>query len=72
MAVSREVHDADVTERGLLGDRSYALVDPADGKVASAKSPWPGLFDFRSAFVEAPRTGENIPPVRITLPDLVA
>lgn len=55
----------------MLGDRVYALVDPADGKVASAKSPrkWPNLFDFRSALVEAPRFGESIPPVSITLPD---
>ena len=69
--MGEELNAADVTERGLLGDRSYALVDPADGKVASAKSPrkWPNLFDFRSALVEDPRIGENIPPVRITLPD---
>ena len=69
--MGEELNAADVTERGLLGDRSYALVDPVDGKVASAKSPrkWPNLFDFRSALVEAPRTGENIPAVRITLPD---
>ncbi len=33
--MGEELNAADVTERGLLGDRSYALVDPADGKVAS-------------------------------------
>ena len=69
--MGEELNAADVTERGLLGDRAYALVDPADGKVASAKSPrkWPNLFDFRATFAEAPRTGETIPQVRITLPD---
>src|SRR5919202_4723675 len=62
---------AEVTERGLLGDRAYALVDSSDGKVASAKNPrkWPQLFDFRAAFVDAPRPGATVPPVRITLPD---
>ncbi|WP_201750334.1 MOSC N-terminal beta barrel domain-containing protein [Tautonia marina] len=30
---------AEVTERGLVGDRAYALVDVADGRIASAKSP---------------------------------
>ena len=69
--MGEELNAADVTERGLLGDRAFALVDPADGKVASAKSPrkWPNLFDFRAALAEAQPTGETIPTVRITLPD---
>jgi uncharacterized protein YcbX len=60
-----------VTERGLLGDRAFALVDPATGRVASAKNPrkWPGLFDFRAAFAEHPLAGGPLPPLRITLPD---
>ena len=38
----------EVTERGLLGDRVYALIDTLDGKVVSAKNPrkWAGLFEF--------------------------
>ena len=69
--MGEELNAAEVTERGLLGDRAYALVDPSDGKVVSAKSPrkWAKLFDSRSAFAEVPHTGEKIPPVRITLPD---
>src|SRR5947209_6972132 len=65
-----ELNAAEVTPRGLLGDRAFALVDPADGKVASAKNPrkWPDLFAFRAAYAEAPR-GEPLPQVRITLPD---
>src|SRR5260370_23710644 len=61
----------DVTTRGLLGDRAYALVDQATTKVASAKSPgkWPHLFDSRAAFVVPPRPGMPLPGVRITLPD---
>src|SRR5436305_6674008 len=69
--LGEELNAAEVTERGLLGDRAYALVDRSDGKVASAKNPrkWPQLFDFRAAFVEPPRPGAPLPPVRITLPD---
>ena len=68
--MGEELNAADVTERGLLADRAYALVDLSNGKVASAKNPrkWPMLFDFRAVLVHPPRTGEEIPPVRITLP----
>jgi uncharacterized protein YcbX len=69
--MGEELNASDVTQRGLLGDRAYALVDISDGKVGSAKNPrkWPNLFDFRATFIEPPRTNTKIPPVRITLPD---
>jgi uncharacterized protein len=69
--MGEELNASEVTNRGLLGDRAYALVDSSDGKVASAKNPrkWPRLFDFRAAFVEPPRSSEELPPVRLTLPD---
>jgi MOSC domain-containing protein len=69
--MGEELNSAEVTERGLLGDRAYALLDSSTAKVVSAKNPrkWPSLFDFRAAFVEPPRTGEKIPPVRIALPN---
>ena len=69
--MGEELNVAEVTERGLLGDRAYALVHSSDGKVASAKNPrkWPQLFDFRATFVDIPRPGAKLPPVRITLPD---
>jgi uncharacterized protein YcbX len=65
-----ELNASAVTGRGLLGDRAFALVDAAEGKVASAKNPrkWPHLFDYRAAFAGPPR-GEPLPPLRITLPD---
>lgn len=61
----------ELTARGLLGDRGYAVVDEAAGLVASAKSPrlWPDLMNYRAAFLAPPRAGEPLPPVRITLPD---
>jgi uncharacterized protein YcbX len=69
--MGEELNAAEVSDRGLLGDRAYALVDSSDGKVASAKNPrkWPQLFQYRAAFVDPPRPGAEIPPVRVTLPD---
>jgi uncharacterized protein len=69
--MGEELNAAEITERGLLGDRAYALLDSSDGKVASAKNPrkWSQLFDFRAAFVDPPRPGAKVPPVRVTLPD---
>src|SRR5882724_5272047 len=69
--MGEELNATAVTERGLLGDRAYALVDSSDGKAATAKNPrkWPRLFDFRATFIEPPRATTKVPPVRIALPD---
>jgi uncharacterized protein len=69
--LGEELSASDVTERGLLGDRAYALVDVETGKVVSAKNPrkWGNLFDFRAALVNPPLTPESIPAARITFPD---
>ena len=69
--MGEELNAAEVTERGLVGDRQFALVDRSTGKVVSAKNPrkWGGFFEFRAAFVEPPRVGSQMPAVRITLPD---
>jgi uncharacterized protein YcbX len=65
-----DLNAAEVGERGLLGDRAYALIDAADGKVVSAKNPrkWPAMFACRADFVVPPEAS-LVPPVRITLPD---
>ncbi len=69
--MGEELNSSVVTERGLLGDRRFALIDPSTGKVASAKEPrkWAKLFDFRAAYVEPPDADAGLPSVRITLPD---
>jgi uncharacterized protein YcbX len=69
--LGEELNAAVITERGLLGDRAHALIDPTTGKVVSAKNPrkWGRLFDCRAAFVEPPLLDRPLPPVRVTLPD---
>jgi uncharacterized protein YcbX len=59
-----ELNASMVDERGLLGDRAYALVDAADGKIASAKNPrkWPNLFSFRANYTETLRPAPEPPP----------
>src|SRR5579864_6474024 len=69
--MGEELNASHVTEHGLLGDRTRALVDQTTGRVASAKNPreWGRLFDFRASFVDHPKPGEPLPDVRISLPD---
>ncbi len=69
--LGEELESVDVTERGFVGDRGYALVDVFTGKVASAKHPrkWARLLECRAAYIEPPRRLERLPPVRIWLPD---
>jgi uncharacterized protein YcbX len=69
--MGEQLNAGEVTDRGLLGDRAYALVDRETGKVASAKFPrkWPTLLAHRATYVEPPAGAEGLPAVRITLPD---
>jgi uncharacterized protein YcbX len=69
--MGEELNATEITQRGLLGDRAYALVDSSDGKVATAKNPrkWPRLFEFHATFIEPARLAAKLPPVRIALPD---
>jgi len=69
--MGEELNSSEVTARGLLGDRQFAVVDRATGKVGGAKNPrkWGNFFDFRAAYTESPKAGAPMPPVRITLPD---
>lgn len=62
---------AQITDRGLFGDRHYALCDVETGKVVSAKNPrkWPGLFSYFAACTDPPVAGSPVPPVRVTLLD---
>jgi uncharacterized protein len=69
--MGEELNSCEVTDRGLLGDRQFAVVDRATGKVGGAKNPrkWGNFFDFRASYAEGPKLGGRISPVRMTLPD---
>jgi uncharacterized protein YcbX len=69
--MGEELNASEVTERGLVADRQFALRDRETGKIVGAKNPrkWGNFFDYRAAFVEPPQSGSTMPAVRITLPD---
>jgi hypothetical protein len=69
--MGEELNAAEITEHGVVGDRQFAVVDAATGKIAGAKNPrkWGNFFDFRAAYVEPPEGKSELPAVRITLPD---
>ena len=59
-----------ITQKGLLGDRSFALINTKTNKIVSAKNPrkYANIFDFSAKFLEEPSTSK-IPEVQITLPN---
>jgi uncharacterized protein len=63
--------DVRIGEAGVAGDRRYALVDAATGKVASAKNPrlWPSLLSCGARYLEMPGTNGATARVEISLPD---
>lgn len=65
-----ELEAVAVTSSGLLGDRAYALIDPASRKVGSAKSVrrFGDLLKCQAQFVTLPDSERPAPTVRITLP----
>jgi uncharacterized protein len=69
--LGERVEEARLTDRGVLGDRAYGLVDVTDGTVASAKHPrkWGALLGLSARFVHEPEPGGPVPPVAITFPD---
>jgi uncharacterized protein YcbX len=68
------VDELEVTERGVVGDRGWALIDTSDGKVVSAKNPrkWPRVLELSASWIEPPAagvTGADLPPVAVAFPD---
>jgi uncharacterized protein YcbX len=62
---------ARIVESGLVGDRAWALVEPATGNPVSAKrvQDFPDLLNFEARFVGSPTAAGGTPAVEITLPD---
>jgi uncharacterized protein YcbX len=57
----------DIGERGVIGDRAWALREAANGKVVSAKK-FARMLDCRAAYEAPPVEGESA-PIKIQLPD---
>ena len=68
--MGEELEAAEVTERGIVGDRGYALVDTETGKLVSAKNPrkWARMFECEAAYVEPPVSGKPLPAARVQFP----
>jgi hypothetical protein len=69
--MGEEINAAQITPRGLFGDRAYALCDVETGMIVSAKNPkkWPGMFGYRASYVSPPEGESAMPAVRVGLPD---
>jgi len=72
--LGEELSEAWADERGLIGDRAFAVIDVESGSVASAKHPkrWARLLHCRARYVDPPQRDGALPPVRITLPSGVS
>jgi len=66
-----ELDEGRVVEAGILRDRSFAVIDRSNGKVASAKLPvkWAALLQCSASFVEGSEPDGIESFARITLPD---
>lgn len=69
--MGEELNACEITEKGLVGDRAYGIIDNQTGKLANAKNPqkWPNMFQYRATFNEPPQKDGALPQVRITFPD---
>lgn len=65
------ISEAALTERGICGDRAYALLDCTTGLIASAKHPrkWRILLECQAQYLAEPVVGQPLPPIAIRLPD---
>jgi uncharacterized protein len=59
--MGEELNSCEVTDRGLLGDRQFAVVDRATGKVGGAKNPrkWGKLLRLPGRLCRAPEDGSE-------------
>lgn len=69
--LGERLDQVEVSPVGVVGDRGWALLDPTDGKVVSAKNPrkWPRMLLLRSSYLDPPVAGEPPPAVEIAFPD---
>ena len=69
--IGESLSSVKIDDKGLWGDRCYALIDKATGKVITAKNPrkWPTIFGFSASLIESDNSINDTPPVRIRLED---
>jgi uncharacterized protein YcbX len=67
--MGEEVSTAEVTRRGLTGDRVYALVDTASNRAAVVRTWAARLLSYGAQFAQEPEQDSPAPAVRITGPD---
>ena len=69
--LGERLDQVEVTAAGVVGDRSWALVDAEDGKVVSAKNPrkWARILELRASFLEEPTAEGPAAHVQVELPD---
>jgi hypothetical protein len=65
-----QLKELEITAHGVVGDRTYALLDKQTGKVVSAKNSkfFPEILNCSARFVSRPLQHEKIPAVIVTLP----
>jgi hypothetical protein len=64
--LGERLDELDVSNRGVIGDRAWALRE-ANGRITSAKK-WANMLEFRAIYDQTPRPEELAVP-RIVLPD---
>jgi uncharacterized protein YcbX len=67
--LGEELGAAEIDSRGVVGDRAFAVIDPVESRVGSAKIPkkWARLYEFSSSY--PPSDGPSVPAPVITFPD---
>lgn len=65
--LGEQLAQVEITERGAVGDRAWALRETATRRIASAKK-FAGLFDFRAKY-DDPLEAGNGSPISIRMPD---
>lgn len=65
------LEEAEVSDRGVRGDRAYALLDMETGKVVSAKSvkQFPDILAYRASLSRSQTSRDATTAVQVTFPD---
>jgi uncharacterized protein YcbX len=64
--LGEQLDEAELTDRGVAGDRAYAILDRQDGRIATGKHPrkWSKLLELSAGYIDGPSS-----PVAVTFPD---